>query len=51
MDFGWLSGCVGQGATAVAILPTKRFLASLACAVPCRWYIYSVASVASVASE
>lgn len=27
MDFGWLSGCVGQGATAIALLPTKRFLA------------------------
>jgi hypothetical protein len=36
MDFGWLSGCVGVAPYAVAILPTKRFLTSLACAVSCR---------------
>ena len=29
MDFGWLSGCMGEGATAVRLWPDKRFLTSL----------------------
>ena len=33
MDFGWLSGCVGVTHTAIALMPTKRFLTSLACGV------------------
>ena len=36
-------GCVGQGATAIAILPEKRFLTSLACGV-----VYSVPALARI---